>query len=191
MIQWLNVRAVCPIKDSMFEERTPSPSLSSFPLSLPIPLSPLSSLSSSTPPANPCLHLTRAGSRADVQTLSFRLGPHCQLSLVACPGSFFLLSPSSRGHRRPYKATFLLIHFCQFQQCHSNQCAGEWREAKLAVSLAARTVLFSLSSGDVSAATFLIEKHWVIIYFLFYLWLLCTGNDKGEASLVMKRREEK
>lgn len=124
-------------------------------------LSPFSlALSSSTNPP-PSLHpppstQLQAGLRADVQTLSFRLGPHCQLraflSLVACPGSFFLLSPSSRGQRRPYKATFLLIHFCQFRHCHSNQCSGEWREAELVVSLAARTVLFGPSSGDVSTA---------------------------------------
>lgn len=85
-----------------------------------------SALSSSTTPPP-----TLPGLRADVQTLSFRLGPHCQLrallSLVACPGSFFLLSPSSCGQRRPYKATFLLIHFCQFQHCHSNHFSVEWR----------------------------------------------------------------
>lgn len=89
--------------------------------------SPLSSLIICTP-----THQTQAGLRADVQTLSFRLGPHCQLrallSLVACPGSFFLLSPSSCGQGRPYKATFLLIHFCQFQHCHSNRRSWEWRE---------------------------------------------------------------
>lgn len=42
-------------------------------------------------------HSARAGLRADVQTLSFRLRPRCQLRallpLVACPGSFFPLSP--------------------------------------------------------------------------------------------------
>ena len=141
------------------------PCVPSPPLSLLIPLtltlsllppSPSAPSSSTLPPPHP----SQAGLRADVQTLSFRLGPHCQLrallslslSLVACPGSFFLLSPSSRGQIRPYKATFLLIHFCQFQRCHSHHCSGEWREAELAVSLAARTVLFGPSRGDVSAA---------------------------------------
>lgn len=148
MIQWLNVRAVRAIKASMFEGRAPLPALSPLPpLSLLIPLSlnllspsslPLASSSSIPPP-------TQAGLRADVQTLSFRLGPHCQLRALHCPGSFFQLSPSSCGQRRPYKATFLLIHFCQFQHCHSNHFSGEWREAELAMSLAARTVLFGPS----------------------------------------------
>ena len=133
----------------------PPPSVSSY-SSHSHPLSP-----SSPPPSSFIIHPphpSQAGLRADVQTLSFRLGPHCQLrallslSLVACPGSFFLLSPSSRGQIRPYKATFLLIHFCQFQRCHSHHCSGEGREAELAASLAARTVLFGLSRGDVSAA---------------------------------------
>lgn len=135
----------------------PSPSVSScspilphfFFLFPPQPSHPL-------PTANPFLYLTRAGLRADVQTLSFRLRPRCQLSLlslVACPGSFFPLSPSSCGERRPYKAAFLLIHFCQFQRCHSNQCAGEWRVAELAASLAARTVLLGPSFSDVSTAS--------------------------------------
>lgn len=65
-------------------------------------------------------------------------------------GSFFLLSPSSCGQRRPSKTTLLLIHFCQFKLCHSNPCSGEWREAELVVSLATRTVLFGPGSGDVS-----------------------------------------
>lgn len=75
------------------------------------------------------------------------------LSPVACPGSFFPLSPSSCGHRRPYKAAFLLVHFSQFQQCHSNRCSGEWREAELAVSLTARTVLFGPTLDGVPTAT--------------------------------------
>lgn len=119
MIQWLNVRAVCAIKASMFEGRT---------------LSPPSSSVSSYPPPSLGVHISaRAGSRADVQTLSFRLRPHCQLrallSLVACPGSFFPLSAPSRGQRRPYKATFLLILFCQFTHRQSQR----WRKSELAV----------------------------------------------------------
>lgn len=109
------------------------------PLSLLIPLSPSLLLHSlplapiiiyppSTPPPFPP---AQGGLRADVQALSFRLGPDCQLrallSPLACPGSLSPLSPSSRGQRRPYKATFLLILFCQFQHCHSNHFAGEWR----------------------------------------------------------------
>lgn len=114
---------------------------------------PLAASSSTTPTPHP----GQAGLRANVQTLSFRLGPHCQLrallSLSGCVSrifSFCMLSPSSCGQRRPYKATLLLIHFCQFQHCHSNHCSGQWREAELAVSLAARTVLFGPSLGDVS-----------------------------------------
>lgn len=139
-----------------------------------------------------------------MQTLSFRLGPHHQLSLlslVACPGSFFLLSPSSRGHRRPYKATFLLIHFCQFQHCHSNHCAGEWREAEFVVSLAARTVLFCPSLDDMTtpANCFLIKvcthTHHTYTYIQTYFseeylhLLKCTGNEKMEAVLVKRKGE--
>lgn len=81
-------------------------------------------------PPNPCWF---EGWCADLviqirATLSAQ-GP--SLSIVACPRSFFLLSSSSCGQRRPYKATFLLIHFCQFQRCHSNHCCGEWKETKL------------------------------------------------------------
>ncbi len=145
-----------PLRPACLKEghpRLPSPS---SPLCLFLFLSPFSFLSPlSSLVIRP--HPAQAGLRADVQTLSLRLGPHCQLravpSLVVCPGSFFLLSPSSCGQRRPYKATFFLIHFCQFQHCHSNHCSAEWREAELAVSLAARTVLFGLSLGDVSAAS--------------------------------------
>lgn len=81
MIQWLNVRAVRAIKASMFEGRTPLPALSLLPLlSLLIPLFPfLSPLSSLIIHPRPRRHPTQAGLRADVQTLSFRLGPHCQL----------------------------------------------------------------------------------------------------------------
>ncbi|MEQ2314870.1 hypothetical protein AMECASPLE_016368 [Ameca splendens] len=113
MIQWLNVRAVSAIKASVFEGRTPSP--------------PSFSVSSCPPPPPFSSHIiqhplsfapTQAGLRADLQALSFRLRPHCQLrallSLVSCPESFFPLSAApSRGQRRPYRATFPLIHFCQ------------------------------------------------------------------------------
>lgn len=123
-----------PLRPACLKEGHPCPPSSPLPplsllirLSFNLPL--LSSLllapSSSIPPS------TQAGLRVDVQNVSFRLGPHCQLrailSVVVCPGSFFLLSRSSCGQRRPYKATFLLIHFCQFQHCHSNHFSGEWR----------------------------------------------------------------
>lgn len=63
MIQWLNVRAVCAIKASMFEGRTPLPVLSLLPpLSLLIPLTlpsppslPLAPSSSTPTPTKPGL----------------------------------------------------------------------------------------------------------------------------------------
>lgn len=148
MIQWLNVRAVHAIKASMFEGRTPLSALPP-PLSLFLSLSPFFLLSPLRSLARP-LHPPQAGWRgwcADLviqirATLSAQ-GP----ALSSCVSwiFLFLLSPSSCGQRRPYKATFLLIHFCQFQRCHSNHGSRERREAELAVSLAARTVLFGPS----------------------------------------------
>lgn len=55
-------------------------------------------------------------------------GP-CLSSCVS--GSFVLLSPSSCGQRRPYRATLLHVHFCQFRLCHSNQGAREWRGGRV------------------------------------------------------------
>lgn len=166
-----------PLRPACLKEGHPCLSSPSSPLCLFLflslsPFSTLSPLSSLIIHSHP--HQAWAGLRADVQTLSFRLGPHCRLrallSPVACPGSFFGLSPPSCGQRRPYKATFLLIHFWQFQHCHSNHCSGEWRKAELAVSLAARTVLLGPGLGDVSTASKL-SFYWGILSCDFYLFI--------------------
>lgn len=160
-----------PLRPACLKEGHPClPSPSSPPLSLFIPpfSLPFSSLTTSSPPL-PSPGWFEGWCADLVIQIRATLSAQGPSSLVACPQSFFLLSPSSCGQRRPYKATFLLIHFCQFQHCHSNHCSGEWREAELAaVSLAARTVLFGLSRVDVSRASklfFLIEVFWVLILF--------------------------
>lgn len=105
-----------------------------------------------------------------------------------------MLSPSSCGQRRPYKATLLLIHFCQFQHCHSNHCSGQWREAELAVSLAARTVLFGPSLGDVSQ---LGTGFWLksLLFLLtndkLFRGMSKTETDKVEAALLIQRIKRK
>lgn len=120
MIGWLNVRAVVAIKASQFEGRTP-PLLPLLCLLLYLQLS-SSSLSCTAPPP-----WTRLLWGLHVQTLSFRLGPHCQLRGLLSPltSMSWIFLPTVTQVPRPMKtlssSAVLLIHFCQFQDCHSNQ----------------------------------------------------------------------
>lgn len=76
---------------------TPLSLLIPLPPTLPSPSSPPLAPSSSPPPPLP--QPNQAGWRADVQTLSFRLGPHCQLRALL---SFVLCVPDlSSCHPRP------------------------------------------------------------------------------------------